>query len=147
MDQQNLGGGGQTGSEDNSEAQRHARNAEENRDALEAQARRTDATTPPDVDQPIRGIDGGQGGGGTGGQERSASSQGGGPRGGRNQGLDASGTGGQGGQGGSDRASEDSSRATAHAENAERNRDSLEAQNRRVEETAPDSTRQDLRDR
>ncbi|HEU0053818.1 MAG TPA: hypothetical protein VFQ39_11605 [Longimicrobium sp.] len=43
--------------------------------------------------------------------------------------------------------SEDASRAAAHAENAERNRDALEAQNRRVEETAPDSVDRDLRDR
>jgi hypothetical protein len=51
---QNLGNGapGQ-GSEDNMEATRHAESAEANRDALEAQNRRTEATAPPEVREPI----------------------------------------------------------------------------------------------
>ena len=43
-------------------------------------------------------------------------------------------------------ASEDTSRAEEHVRNAEENRDALEAQNRRVEATAPEETRHDLRD-
>jgi hypothetical protein len=46
-------GTGRTGSEDTSRAEEHVRNAEENRDALEAQARRTDATTGSETDRPI----------------------------------------------------------------------------------------------
>jgi hypothetical protein len=53
--QQNLGNGApDQGSEDNTEATRHVRNAEENRDALEAQNRRTEATAPPEVREPIK---------------------------------------------------------------------------------------------
>ncbi|HEX5724188.1 MAG TPA: hypothetical protein VFX98_01910, partial [Longimicrobiaceae bacterium] len=37
------------GSEDATRAAAHARQAEENRDALEEQARRTEATTPPEL--------------------------------------------------------------------------------------------------
>jgi hypothetical protein len=116
--EQNLGGNGsragvgnQPGSEDASEAREHARNAEENRDALEAQSRRVEATEPPELrDQPREG---------TGGMSAGGAGQG----------------------------SEDASRAREHARDAEENRDALEAQNRRVEETAPDSTREDLRSR
>jgi hypothetical protein len=88
------------GTEDTSQAQRHAENAEENRDALEAQSRRTEATAPAGVDQPVRGTTGG--------------------------GMSATG-----------RASEDTSRAAAHVDEAERNRDALEEQNRRVENSTP----------
>jgi hypothetical protein len=49
--------------------------------------------------------------------------------------------------GGQGEGSEDASRAAAHADEAERNRDALEAQNRRVRETAPDPVREDPRDR
>ena len=45
---------GRTGSEDTSRAEEHVRNAEENRDALEAQKHRTDATTSDETDRPIR---------------------------------------------------------------------------------------------
>ena len=48
-DTQNLG----TSSEDTSRAEQHVRNAEENREALEAQKRRTDATTSSETDRPI----------------------------------------------------------------------------------------------
>ncbi len=72
--QQNLGNGapGQ-GSEDTTEAVRHVQNAEENRDALEAQSRRTEATTDPAVrEHPVReGVQASSGGlgGGTLGTE------------------------------------------------------------------------------
>jgi hypothetical protein len=111
MMDQTSGAGGQTGSEDASEAREHVRNVEENRDALEAQARRVESTAPRDVvDQPVRGLDAQ---GGTGGQT----------------------------------GSEDASEAREHVRAAEENRDALEAQNRRVEATAPEETREDLRDR
>jgi hypothetical protein len=97
---------GQGASEDPSAAREHVRNAEENRDALEAQSQRTEATAPASVDQPVRGIDPG--------------------------GMGATGGG---------RASEDASAAQSHVEEAERNRDALEAQNRRVESTTPDEVR------
>ena len=100
------GNGDQRASEDASEAREHVRNAEENRDALEAQHQRTEATAPASVDQPVRGID-------------------------------------QGGMSGSGapRASEDASQAASHVHEAERNRDALEEQNRRVENTTPDEVR------
>ena len=107
MDQYS-GNGDQRASENASEAREHVRSAEENRDALEAQSQRTEATAPASVDEPIRGT--GQGG------------------------MSASGT---------SRASEDASEAATHVQEAERNRDALEAQNRRVEDTTPD----ELRDR
>lgn len=112
MDQFSGSGNDQQGSEDPSEAREHVRHAEENRDALEAQARRTGATAPDSVDQPVRGLDQGQGSGG----------------------MSTS---------GGTRASEDASAAQSHVEQAERNRDALEAQNRRVESTTPDEVRDD----
>jgi hypothetical protein len=39
------------GGEDNSRAAENVRNVQENRDALEAQARRVDATTPDDINR------------------------------------------------------------------------------------------------
>ena len=100
------GNGGQHASEDPSKAREHVRNAEENRDALEAQSQRTGATAPASVDQPVRGT--GEGG------------------------MSAS---------GGSRGSEDASAAQAHVQEAERNRDALEEQNRRVENTTPDEVR------
>jgi len=95
--------GANQGSEDASEAREHVRNVEENRDALKAQAQRTEATAPVDVrSRPVEGLSG--------------------P-----------------GQGGT--ASEDASGARGHVRSAEENRDALEAQNRRVESTAPEETR------
>ena len=121
------------GSEDNREALEHVRNAEENRDALEAQARRTEATTPDDVaDRPIQGSAATQGTTGTSGTTGS-------------QGMSAAGQG-MSGTSGRTEGSEDPSEAREHVHNAEENRDALEAQNRRVEETAPPETRTDLRD-
>lgn len=109
MDRFNAGND-QHASEDPSEAREHVHNAEENRDALAAQARRTDATAPDSVDQPVRGMDAG---------DRTGSLT-----------------------GGSGEGSEDASRARAHVSEAERNRDALEAQNRRVENTTPDEVRE-----
>lgn len=135
MDQNTGGnaGNGRTGSEDTSEARRHVHNVEENREALEAQNRRVENTTPDDVAntpiQPSRATSGNQGGMSAGG------SQGGGTQGGMSAGR-------SGAQG-----SEDASEAREHVRNVEENRDALEAQNRRVEETAPEETRHDLRDR
>ena len=113
MEQFSGSNNGQQGSEDPSEAREHVRSVEENRDALEAQARRTEATAPDSVDQPVRALD-----------------QSGGQRGG----MSGAGTG---------SASEDASTAQSHVQEAERNRDALGAQNRRVESTTPD----DVRDR
>lgn len=93
-----------TGSEDTSRAETHVRNAEENRDALEAQARRTDATTGSETDRPVDGSPGMDAGGG----------------------MTASGPG---------RTSEDTSEAEANVHEAERNRDALEEQHRRVDST------------
>jgi len=117
MDQFSGSSSDQQGSEDPSAAREHVRNVEENRDALEAQARRTDATAPDSVDQPVRGLDQGQGQGGMSSGGMSSS--------------------------GGTRASEDASAAQSHVESAERNRDALEAQNRRVESTTPDEVRDD----
>lgn len=124
---QNLGNdrSADQGSEDTSEAREHVRNVEENRDALEAQNRRVEATAPPEVHSPVNG-------GGTGG---------------RTGGMSATGIGGSGNRTGTDtHALEDTSSAREHAHNAEENRDALEAQSRRVEATAPEETRHDLRD-
>lgn len=119
---QNLGGNGMRsadqGNEDASEAREHVRNVEENREALEAQSRRVEETAPPE----LTGTD--RGGTGTGG---------------RTGGMSAAGT-------GQDQGSEDPSAAREHVRNAEENRDALEAQNRRVEATAPEETNRDLRD-
>jgi len=100
-------------SEDTSRAEEHVRNAEENRDALEAQARRTDATTGSETDRPIdgsRAMDAGDGTLTSGGMTAGAPG----------------------------RTSEDTSEAEANVREAERNRDALEAQKRRVDSTTPD---------
>jgi len=116
----NLGGNrsAEQGSEDASQAREHVHNAQENRDALEAQNRRVEATAPPEVRSDV---DSGTRVGG---------------------GMDAAGIGGAGNQG-----SEDNSAAREHVQNAAENRDALAAQARRVEATAPEETRHDLRDR
>jgi hypothetical protein len=124
---QNLGGNSarsaNQGNEDASEAQRHVQNAEENHDALAAQNRRVEESTPTDLT----------------GSDRGASNVGGTSTGGRAGGMDAAGT-------STDQGSEDASAAREHVRNVEENRDALEAQNRRVEATAPEETRHDLRD-
>ena len=104
-----------TGSEDTSRAEEHVRNAEENRDALEAQARRTDATTGSETDRPIdasRGMDAGGGTRTDGGMTARAPG----------------------------RTSEDTSEAEATVHAAARNRDALEAQHRRTEATTGSET-------
>jgi hypothetical protein len=117
---QNASGGRSSGmgGEDASQAREHAHNAEENRDALAAQNRRVERTTPapmPDVDTTSGGMNAA-------------------PQGGR-------------AADGNDAASEDASAAREHAHNAEENRDALAAQHRRVEATAPEETNHDIRDR
>ncbi|MBV9774136.1 MAG: hypothetical protein JO040_09320 [Gemmatimonadetes bacterium] len=58
------------GSEDNTENVRHVQDAQQNRDALEAQARRTDATAPEATSHPVQGLSNrGSGGSGTTGSE------------------------------------------------------------------------------
>jgi len=111
---------GRSGSEDTSRAEEHVRNAEENRDALEAQNRRTEATTSGETDRPIEGSRPAHSGG-----LDASGTRGGTDMGGR---MDAASTG---------RTSEDTSEAEANVHEAERNRDALEAQNRRVERTTP----------
>jgi hypothetical protein len=118
---QNLGNNrsADQGSEDASQAREHVSNAAENRDALAAQNRRVEATAPSEVQSPVDG----------------------GTRGGSGMSAAGTGNGGSGNQG-----SEDNSAAREHVQNAAENRDALEAQNRRVEATAPEETRHDLRD-
>jgi hypothetical protein len=56
---------GAQGGEDTTRNEQHVRAAEENRDALAAQARRTEATTDLDTtSRPVEGIGGGTSGGG-----------------------------------------------------------------------------------
>ncbi|HEV7590551.1 MAG TPA: hypothetical protein VGO40_20755 [Longimicrobium sp.] len=107
---------GRTASEDTSRAEEHLRNAEENRDALEAQNRRTEATTADETDRAIEGA-------------RPAQSVGSTPQ--------ATDTGGRMSADGPGRSTEETSEAEANVHEAERNRDALEAQNRRVERTTP----------
>lgn len=45
-----------TGSEDTTEARQHMRNVQENREALEEQARRVDASAPDSTDHPVEGV-------------------------------------------------------------------------------------------
>lgn len=131
MDQNRGGNGARSdnqGNEDASEAQRHVHNAEENRDALAAQNRRVEETTPADLT----------------GNDRGTSNTGGTSTGSRAGGTN---TGGMNAAGSSqDQGSEDPSAAREHVRNVEENRDALEAQNRRVEATAPEETNRDLRD-
>lgn len=119
MDQQSgtgMGNAGRgSGSEDASEARDHVRAAEENRDALAAQNRRTEATAPGGVETPI----------------------------GNASGLNASGTSGTSGASGplntsgSSRASGDASEARENVRAAEENRDALADESRRVQASAP----------
>lgn len=128
MDQSSGTGGTRNndqGNEDTSAAREHVHAAEENRDALEAQNRRTEATTPESVNTPI-----GEGRGTAG-----SGSAGGGNSGGGQGGMNA--TGGASATG-SDRGNDDPSQARENVRSAEENRDALAAQNRRVEASAPD---------
>jgi hypothetical protein len=101
------------------------REAAENRDALAAQARRTEQTTPADVDQPVQPSDANRQGGmnaGSPGMVSSASS-----------GTSSSGTSGMSASGSasSNRTGADATRAAAE------NRDALADEARRVEQTLP----------
>jgi hypothetical protein len=124
MDQSSGTGGTRNndqGNEDTSAAREHVHAAEENRDALEAQNRRTEATTPESVNTPIGGAGGGNAGGGNAGGGTTTS-------------------GGQGGMNatGGTRGNDDPSQARENVRSAEENRDALAEQNRRVEASAPD---------
>jgi hypothetical protein len=96
--------------EDTTANREHVHNAEENRDALAAQAERTRATTPAETDMPI-GAAGTSGAGATGTGTSGAGSTGGGP------GMDNS----------------EALRAVAE------NREALAEENRRVAATTPDN--------
>jgi hypothetical protein len=102
--------GSRTGSEDSSEAREHVRAAEENRDALAAQNRRT-GVTATGTDAPI----------GSGGVQHD-------PAGGGRDLMDGAGPG---------RASDDASQARENVRAAEENRDALADEKRRVESTLP----------
>lgn len=117
---------GRTASEDSSRAEAHVRNAEENRDALEAQSRRTESTTSGETDRPIEG-------------SRAAHSGGGFEAAGTDRGTGVSDPTLSGGMRaeGAGRTSEDTSEAESNVREAERNRDALEAQHARVERTTP----------
>lgn len=120
---QNLGNSGgnaaNQGSEDNREATQHVQNAAENRDALAAQNRRTEATTSAETrDHPVEGMN--ATGGTLGGNSGSSAAPG-------------------------RMGSEDNSQAAANVRNVQENRDALEDQNRRTEASAPPSTDQPIR--
>jgi hypothetical protein len=119
-DERRMDGAGSDGgaSEDPSRAREHVEAAADNRDALAAQSRRTDATTPAETRQPVGGTSGGMSASGAG--ERVGSTSGD-----TSGGMSATGGG----------SSEDASAAAAHAEEAARNRDALAEQHRRVEES------------
>ena len=109
------------GNEDTREAEVHSQHAQENRDALAEQNRRTEATAGDSANHPI-----GQrntGGTGTGG-------------------LNATGSGNTGT--GTPRASEDNTQAAANTSNAHDNMEALRDQNRRTEETTPDAVRRPI---
>ena len=116
MDQNDTG----RGNEDTRAAEAHAQNAHDNREALRDQNRRTEATAGDSASRPV-------------GQQNS---------GGLGTGMNATGarTAGNTGTG-----SEDNSQAAANVSSAQDNRDALAEQNRRTEETTPDSVRNPIR--
>ncbi|HKP77371.1 MAG TPA: hypothetical protein VJT67_17710 [Longimicrobiaceae bacterium] len=124
MDQDRTAG---MGSEDTSRAEEHSRNAEENRDALEAQSQRTDATAAAGTDRPVEGYTPTVGGTDTPRMDWSEP----GARRPIDSGMHAVGDSG---------ALEDASDAQANVREAERNRDALEAQSDRVERTTSSET-------
>jgi len=128
MDQDSGSGGG--ASEDTSRAREHVHNAEENRDALAAQSRRTEATATGG-DTPI-----GSQASGAGPASGSRSAAGGSGA----SGESAGGTGGSGlmnATGGNGGASDDASQARENVRAAEENRDALADENRRVQGSVP----------
>jgi hypothetical protein len=120
------------GNEDTREAEVHSQHAQENRDALAEQNRRTEATASDSANHPI-----GQqnaGGGNTGGTNATGSGSTG------TGGMNATG----GGTAGSGNASEDNTQAAANTSNAHDNMEALRDQNRRTEETTPDAVRRPI---
>jgi hypothetical protein len=106
------------GNEDNSEAVAHVNQAQENRDALAEQNRRTEATAGDSANHPIQQTNAnGPGAGMDGGLHNTVNP-------GTGAGLDAARHG-----------SEDNSQAVANTSNAHENRDALAEQNRRTNET------------
>jgi hypothetical protein len=132
MDQDSGNRGG--ASEDTSRAREHVHNAEENRDALAAQSRRTEATASG-TDTPIGQMDA-SGSGTTGGVSGS-----------NNAGSGSSGTasgagamnasGGVGAGGTTGHVSDDAGEARENVRAASENRDALAEEHRRVESTLP----------
>lgn len=118
MDQNNTGAN--QGNEDTRAAEAHTQNAHENLEALRDQNRRTEATAGDSANHPV-------------GQQDS---------GGAGNGMNATGGGTAGNTG---TASEDNSQAAANVSKAQDNRDALAEQNRRTEETTPDSVRDPIR--
>jgi hypothetical protein len=119
-------------SDDSSRAAEHARNAAENRDALEAQLERTEATTSDEAGRPVGGMHSEPDTLRAAGSDRAASAAG----------MDADPTLSGGMRAEAARgSSEDTSEAEANVREAQRNRDALEAQSRRVEGTPPPDAR------
>lgn len=121
------------GNEDTREAEVHSQHAQENRDALAEQNRRTEATAGDSANHPI----GQQNAGGTNTGGMNATGSG------------STGTGGQnatgGGTAGNGHASsEDNTQAAANTSNAHDNMEALRDQNRRTEETTPDAVRRPI---
>ncbi len=127
------------GNEDTREAEVHSQHAQENRDALAEQNRRTEATAGDSANHPIGqqnagGTSTGGGNTGTGGLNATGSGTTG------TGGLNATG----GGTAGTARASEDNTQAAANTSNAHDNMEALRDQNRRTEETTPDAVRRPI---
>ena len=112
------------GNEDTREAEVHSQHAQENRDALAEQNRRTEATAGDSANHPI-----GQQNAGSGGTTGTS-------------GMNATGSGNTGT--GTPRASEDNTQAAANTSNAHDNMEALRDQNRRTEETTPDAVRRPI---
>ena len=122
------------GNEDTREAEVHSQHAQENRDALAEQNRRTEATAGDSANHPIGQQNAGSGGTtGTSGMNATGSGTGG---------LNATGSGNTGT--GTPRASEDNTQAAANTSNAHDNMEALRDQNRRTEETTPDAVRRPI---
>ncbi len=114
------------GSEDTTRNERLVENAADNRDALAAQARRTDATAPPEVNATGAPNQAGSDAG-TGARQQSGVANGAQQR--------AGGT--------PDQGNEDTERNEEQVRRAAENRDALAAQARKTEETAPPETQAD----
>lgn len=126
------------GNEDTREAEVHTQHAQENRDALAEQNRRTEATAGDSANHPI----GQQNAGGT--NTGGLNATGSGNAGSGTSGLNATGGGTAGTGATTGRASEDNSQAAANTSNAHDNMEALRDQNRRTEETTPDAVRRPI---